>query len=262
MTDQEDKKFMVPVIIFIAVIIGLVMFNKWLQQKTDDIVARPINAPTIKPLPSPSQTEKIAQPKKRRGEVTKKTRLAPERTYEISVFYQEGEEIARHKVSGRMVYDQTGEIPDGRVKFTNESNETYGAEFYRDGERHGPAKTYYKEGQLERETDYLYGRLMTSKEYYIDGIARMEEDYNDARERKGKGEVGTGKVYFRDGTIKYEWHLTNSDPIGFNKSYNRNGELVAEIYRDEYGQIIPPQKAISAQTADNPPGVGYGSDLD
>lgn len=241
MEETNNKNFTGFIIgfILIAFIAGLVMVNNWLQKETSDIVAHSINTSTIKPLPSPQKKELV--PKKRIGEVIRKTRLAPERTFEISVFYQGGDEIARHKVAKDMTYDNEGEIPDGRVKFINESNKTYGAEFYRGGRRHGPAKVYYRDGPLKREMEYQYGRLIKNKEYYHDETLRMEEDFTDAREYNDNREVGIGKVYFRDGTLKYEWFMVNSEPTGFNRSYDTRGRLVYEVLFDEYGQIVQSQ---------------------
>ena len=167
--------------------------------------------------------------------------MAPDRSFELSIFYQGGEEIARHRVDRKgALYDQTGIIPDGKVKFVNETNETYGAEIYKDGKRHGPMKAFYKDGILMQESYYQFGRLVTSKEYFHNGTLRMEVDYSDAREYDDGRDVGTGKVYSQDGRLKYEWKLTNTDPVGYQKSYNRQGALTGEVYFDGSGNIIPP----------------------
>ena len=243
MKDQEKQGSaeLIAIIVFVALIIGLVMTNRWLQKQASDIASKPIDAPTIETV---SEKKQAPPTKKRKGEVVRKTRFSPDRKCKINVFYQEGVEIARNKSSKGKVYDQTGEIPDGKVKFTNESNGTYGVEYYRNGERHGPAKIYYKDGVLRQETYYQYGKLMTNTEYFQDGIVRMEEDYADAREYGDESEVGIGKVYFRDGTLKYEWYMTVTEPIGFKKSYNGKGRLVAEFYYDEYGQLMEPKETV------------------
>jgi len=242
MADRGQKNFggAISVLVVIVLIAGLVMVNNWIQERATDITSRPATAPAVKPAP-----KEAVSVKKRQGEVVKRARLSPDRRHKINTFYQGGEQIAKHKVSGNRVFDRVGEIPDGRIKFINESNETYGVEFYRDGDLHGPAKTYYKEGQLYRDDYYQYGRRMTSTEYYVDGTVRMTEDYYDARSHTGGLETGTGKVYFRDGTIKYEWRFVESDPAAFKKSYNRRGELVDEVYFDEFGQEVSMEKVFS-----------------
>jgi hypothetical protein len=252
MAGQEYKRSggIVMVSIFVMVVAGLLVVNQWLQEKAGYIVDNPINTST-----APIRPQKIKGPEDvqvaRSGDVIRKTRLAPERTYEVHVFYQGGREVARQKtnVGGGTILDYSGTIPDGKVEFIDESNETYGVEYYQGGGRHGPLKELYKDGRPRREAYYQYGKLLTGKEYYQDGIVRMEEDYSDARQYKDRREVGIGKVYSRDGTLKYEWRLTNADPVGFNKSYNQKGELVAEVYYDEYGQVVKPMGGLNAAAA-------------
>ena len=176
-----------------------------------------------------------------------------QRTFERSVFYQDGEEIAWHKMTLKgEIYEQTGEIPDGKVKFINETDQTYGVEYYRDGLRNGPMRVNYKDGALKQEAYFVYGKLMTNKEFYTDGTLKMDEDYNDARDYRDGREVGDGKVYARDGKVKYEWHLTNSDPVGFHKSYDRQGRLTSAVHYDQFGQIIEPAQATGAAVSAAP----------
>jgi len=233
------------IVIFIALIAGMIFLNNWIQGKVGEIVDNPINAPVVKLTPPEEMV--VAAPKRRTGEVLKKTRLAPERTFERSIFYQGGEEIARHKVSkkGGIIYDHTGNIPNGKVKFINETNKTYGVEYYRDNVRHGPGRTKYKDGQLKNESEYQYGKLKTRKEYYIDGVLKMEEDYNDAREFMDNRETGIGKVYWRDGKVQFEWYMVNSDPVGYIKTYNTKGTLTSAVYFDEFGNEKPPKESVA-----------------
>ena len=93
--------------------------------------------------------------------------------------------------------------------------------------------------------------LMNNTEYYHDGAVRMEQDYSDARGYGDDPEVGIGKVYTRHGTVKFEWFLINSEPVGFKKSYNQKGGLVDTVYFDEYGQVIEPEQALPS-VADAP----------
>ena len=239
--EKQGSAGLIAIIIFVALIIGLVMTNRWLQKEASDIASKPIDTLTVEPL---FQKKQATQTKKGKGEIIRKTRFSPDRKHEINRFYQGGEEIASFKSSKAEIYDRSGKIPDGRVRFVNDSDGTYGVEYYRDEERHGPVKLYYSDGQLKKEFYYQYGTLMTCTEYYHDGTIRMEEDYSDAREHMDDTEVGIGKVYSRNGVLKYEWYMTNNEPIGFKKSYNQRGELVDEVYYDEYGQLIEQEEVL------------------
>lgn len=236
------KKSSVFVLLFFLVgfVIAVVVFNQWLSREMAEIERNQNVSVVQRTSAVPVKASVTPKPAVRTGEVIRRTRLAPERTFEISVFYQGGEEIARNKISTRSgkVYDQTGEVPDGRVKFINEHDETYGVEIYKNGILHGPARTNYKSGQTKTEAEYEFGKLKKRKEYYSDGTLKMEEDYSDAREYTDGREVGTGKVFSRDGVIKYEWKMTLSDPIGFQKSYDRYGHLRAEVYYNERGEKV------------------------
>jgi len=172
------------------------------------------------------------------GKITRKTRWDPSRKFAQSIFYVKDKEIARYKSSYDNVYDFTGNIPDGRVKIIDETRNTTGEEYYRDNKRHGLSKEYYSSGKLKSEVKYIRGKVLTKKLYYIDGTLKQEEDLMDAMLITNNKEVGAGKVYRRDGTLMYEWRLTNSDRGGYNKSYNSLGKLVAENFFDENGELI------------------------
>lgn len=241
------KRLLGPIIVcvFIGMVMGLIKVNKWIQSQVGDIAEQP--APVVITEPLPAQKTETPKPKKRHGEVIRKTRLAPNRSYETSVFFQGGEEIARHKVSRKgMIYDQEGKIPNGKVKFINETDQTYGVEYYRGGLRDGSARVNNKDGSLKAESTYQYGKLMTRKEYYSDGTLGMEEDYTDAREYDDGREVGIGKVYYRDGMVQFEWHLTNSDPKGYHRSYDRKGGITGVIYFDKDGNEIQSKVEVTA----------------
>ena len=66
----------------------------------------------------------------------------------------------------------------------------------------------------------------------------MELNYEDALDWGDEQEVGVGKVYNKDGTLKYEWNLTTKNSTGFKKSYNRYGQLVREVRYNSSGEII------------------------
>ena len=146
--------------------------------------------------------------------------------------------IDRLKNVNDKVVESSGEITEGRVDFFDESKKTYGIEYYVEGKKSGPSRTYFADGRSNIEAYYQWGKLLWKREYYNDGGIRLEVNYEDAREQTGNKERGVGRVYYRDGTIKYEWNLTNSEKIGFKKSYNQDGALRAAFYFDEYGQPV------------------------
>ena len=239
------------IIFLIGCIIGFIKINKWIQGEASDM-GKATDSSSVEPAKSPLVKE-TPKPKRRTGDVIRKTRLAPERTFERSVFYQGGKEIARHKVSKKGIdYDHTGKIPNGKVKFINETDGTYGAAYYWNNVMHGPARTNYNSGKLKIEAEYEYGKLIIRKEYYQDGVLKMEEDFNDAREYMDNRDVGEGKLYGRDGSLKYEWHMINSDPNGYYKSYNRRGKLTSVIYFDKFGNEKPPIKKVTVPIAAPP----------
>ena len=187
-------------------------------------------------------------------EVTRKTRLDPGRMFSVSVFYQGEQEIAGYKSSHNQdMYDVVGKIPDGEIKFTNEATETTGEEHYMYGKRQGLFQEYYAKGQLKKETFYTFGQVLRNKEYFIDGILRMEEDYTDALPLEKDREVGVGKVYGRNGVIKYEWNLTQSNPERFNKAYDVKGKCVLTNYFDDKGNIIKTEKDVHPDEQITPP---------
>ena len=176
-------------------------------------------------------------------EVVRKTKLIRGSDYYEDVFYSGDQELARQKTANRKILEQNGEIPDGKIKFIDESEHTYGEEYYKNGRRQGPASAYYEDGQLKIESYYKDGMMISSKEYYKNGTLRFEVNYEDARDdKKGDSEVGIGKLYFSNGTLRYEWDVTKSKKVGFKKAYNQNGELVYEAYYDADGQLIPTQQ--------------------
>lgn len=248
--EKRGASGVIAIIIFVVMVTVIVMANRWLEKETGKIVSKSVDAPVVsQKAPTEQKKPKI----KRTGEVIRKTRFSPDRKYKINVFYQEGVEVARNRSAKGEAYDQKGEIPDGKVKFINESNETYGVEYYRNGKRNGPAKTYYKDGALREDTYYQFGKLMTSTEYYSNGNVRRQEDYTNARENIKGIETGVGKICFWDGTIKYEWHFTVTEPIGFQRFYNGRGDVVKTVYYDEYGQRIPPEEAPVFPGTETPP---------
>jgi hypothetical protein len=216
------------IIFLIGIYVVIVMVNGLLTlgPSSDDVITAPkINfanrVPKKKPL----------------GEIVRTNRLVPGMGFEESIFQAGGETICQQQIVNGKVIESDGQVPDGKVKFIDEYRQIYGEESYSRGKKHGLATTHYQDGTLKAESQYILGRLVYNKEFYPDGTVRMEENYEDAIEfpEDPTHETGIGKVYFPDGTLKYEWVFAKNNPTNFKKSYNRDGELTLELYFDKEG---------------------------
>jgi len=229
---KKSGKIQIEIMIavfFIALFVLLIFINRWLSTQISEMRNE---------APIEIQETKVKPQISYKGDILRRTRLDPNRQFSESIFFAGGSEIARFKNQLENIYDFTGEIPDGRVKFINESENTYGEEYYFNNKRNGLYKEFYKTGELRREAAYKDGRLITNKIYFIDGKLRQEEDFSDAMYITNNKEVGKGKIFFRNGTIMYEWSLTNKEKGGYNRSYNQNGELIEENLLNQSGKII------------------------
>lgn len=230
------------IVILVAVsILGLFIINQWITSSANSILGSSKSRQVIPVV----DTEKIntAQNKQKSyAEVTRKTRPDPSGSFRVSIFWGDGEEIASCKNKGDEMYDVVGLIPDGKVKFYEEFQNTHGTEFYRNGKRHGLFKEFYEDDKPKREADFVDGQKMTNTVYYGDGKVRMVENYEDALRFVEDKEAGEGKVYYRDGTLMYEWSLTNAGRGGYKRSYNQNGVLVEEKLFDHNGEMTEIRK--------------------
>ncbi|MBI5149862.1 MAG: hypothetical protein HZA28_03725 [Candidatus Omnitrophica bacterium] len=222
---------------------AMVMTNQWLQKSVQEITRHPAPTAVAMAPPAPVTAKEAPQPnalyRKHGQKVLRKDRLSPGRDYMESVFYLDGEEIARQKIVNGTVLDSDGQIAQGKVDFIDESKATRGVEYYKDGQKNGPSLTYFSSGQLNVDAYYQNGALLRKKEYYNNGALRIEINYEGARTNMAGKEAGDGKVYYRDGVVKYEWHFTQSDKVGYQRSYNPDGTLRAAFYFDENGQLTP-----------------------
>lgn len=241
MTNHSNKRLWIFIALCLSVLIVIKISNDRIARDIRAITETPRQVPSADIAPSASSAaQQGSSPRRRKpGETTvRKDRLSPGRDYQESVFYLQGIEVARQRIVNERIIESSGEIPDGRVDFVNESKETYGTEYYLQGKKSGPSRTYFADGRSNIEAYYQWGKLLWKREYYNGGGIRLEVNYEDAREQTDNKERGAGRVYYRDGTIKYEWNLTNSEKIGFKKSYNQDGALRAAFYFDEYGQPV------------------------
>ncbi len=152
-------------------------------------------------------------------------------------FYEHGTLI------GYSYYDKNGEeLP--MIKLTNET---------------GKITTYFDNGTVARDFEYLNGALINSyKSYYYNGTLESEnmftdDDYNGLNTEYYEGGTvkleenyifdhldGTVKEYYENGVLKKETNYANNIKSGDSNTYNENGKLVkkesyfnGEIYASE-----------------------------
>ena len=75
-----------------------------------------------------------------RVKTVRRTILDPGRKYAINRFLVKGKEVARFKSTGEKITEFKGQIPDGKVDFVNDTEKTYGVEYFRGNFRHGHAR--------------------------------------------------------------------------------------------------------------------------
>lgn len=238
---MTNKRLWIIVVLCFGALAAIKAINDRIGREVSVITETPRHgsATSITPAAPGAIGQKSSVRRRKPGEkIVRKDRLSPGRDYIESIFYLNEEEIARQKIVNDKVAESSGEITEGRVDFFDESKKTYGIEYYVEGKKSGPSRTYFADGQSNIEAYYQWGKLLWKREYYNDGNIRLEVNYEDAREQSDEKERGAGRVYYRDGTIKYEWNLTNSEKIGFKKSYNQDGALRTVFYFDEHGQPV------------------------
>lgn len=215
------------IIIFVLLFALFFVVNFYINKQMDREVPRE-NLSEVQPV-----LRYVKPEQKIFKEVVRKVRWEPNRKFEESLFFADSKEVARFKNIDEKIFDQEGFIPDGEVKFIRGSKGTTGTEHYSNGKRHGPYFEYYDNNQLAREADYYQGKRLNVKDYYYDGILRMEENVFDALLLCEDSEVGQGRTYYRDGTLMYEWALTNELNGGYKRSYNFRGEMTEEKFYNE-----------------------------
>ncbi|HSA31716.1 MAG TPA: hypothetical protein P5160_07955 [Candidatus Omnitrophota bacterium] len=197
------------------------------------------------PLPTLAEETSIPKPVNRRPSVptemlSQREWLDMNREYRECVVYADQTEIARYKISvhDKKMFDLTGALPDATVPFEDINTHVKGTVSYQGNKRHGKYLEYFDNGKVSKEIAYYRDILRTLKEYFYDGRLRMEVDYTDAIFKPGDAEVGVGKVYARDGVLKYEWNLTNRSTNRYKKSYNIDGRLTEVLTFDAYGNLL------------------------
>lgn len=84
-------------------------------------------------------------------------------------------------------------------------------------------KTFYPDGTLKTEGDYLYDQLDGHyKEYYPNGALWKDWNYENGKEE------GISTWYFLDGKVSIEWSYIYGNKEGVSKWYYETGELWSE----------------------------------
>lgn len=244
MSSKRNENWIVVIVLLALALIlyfGQVIADR--LDRNEKIFTRPATTETPKIVQRPSQPvsdESIIGLRIERRNIT-------DNKIESTIMINK-QEVAKLVIDKGLMTVLSGKILDGKYKFVNEWNNTYGFEHFKKNRRHGNVSEYYSSGQLKTEAEYKRGRLIRRKEFYLDGQLRLEEDLSSARfiaataKRKGIDEVGVGKIYRIDGTLKIDWSLTDSSDNNFVKIYDREGFLVEARYYNSYGDPIDVNK--------------------
>lgn len=166
-------------------------------------------------------------------------------------------EAARFKNKNGRTFDKTGRIPDGKIRFVSEFENTYGFENYAGEKLDGEFVEYYADGRIKVRAVYSNGRLKDRKIYFDHGGLFSEEDYTDTSfvrnvlEFSQLKKIGRGKVYRYDGTLKQEWSATDQDQRYYIKFFDAQGALRESQDYDKNGMLVEHWKA-SALESDGP----------
>ncbi len=219
-------------LIFVMIILNMFIMS---QMKTKKSPQPPVVAEEM-----PAQKVVNRPPKPVSENLTQREWLDMNREYRECVVFTDQTEIARYKISvqDKKMFDLTGALPDAVVPFEDINTHVKGTVSYQGNKRHGKYLEYFDNGKVSKEIVYYRDILRTLKEYFYDGRLRMEVDYTDAIFKPGDTEVGVGKVYARDGVLKYEWNLTNRSTNRYKKSYNIDGRLTEVLTFDAYGNLL------------------------
>jgi len=231
----------------VSVCLGFLLLNSQINSQIDRITEIPSSS--TKSI----QTTNIFKEKVLQKEITQKgvlrvERKNPKNSYAESIITVDGKEVARFKRENGKIFDVQGQIPDGTIKFTNKWESTYGVENFRNGKKEGSHTVYYKNGKVHSVARYKNGRLLKRKSYFHGGILRMEEDYTNAsyvsKFLQGTFErVGIGKIYRLNGSLKYEWYVTDDAEQYYTKRYNSRGKVVQENFYNKLGEVIKKEQS-------------------
>ncbi len=255
MLSGTERKFNrgVSITVLLVVLSGLLLLiillsNRFVSQNDSPVKQVSLNQtfppPSLeKPIPA-NEPAPAASPDNSSETVVCKSQVIRAVNETQIVCYRGNQEIARKVITSDGQTQQSGQIPDGVVKFTDSYNNLSGEDNYLNGKKFGTSKMFYADGVLKTETKYEADNIIWQKDFYHNGTLRFEADYTDApRDYQIDPEVGVAKLYYPDGKLKYEWNITRTTNPGYKKSYNTDGSLRAVTYFDGEGHQITPQPA-------------------
>jgi len=226
---------------------GIFLLNRVVNQQINSVTEIP-SSPAKTNLTTHTPKREALQKKATQKGVLRVESKSPKNSYTESIITVDEKEVAQFKMEDGKIFDVKGRIPDGTIKFTNKWESTYGIEHFRNGKRHGSYTAYYQNGQVHSEAKYRNGRLLKRKSYYHGGILRMEEDYTNTDYvsdflRDTFERVGSGKMYRLNGSLKYEWYVTDDEKQYYTKRYNSRGDVVQENFYNKLGELIKKEQS-------------------
>lgn len=232
--DQRQKFF-----------IGFIFLCLFLIVVLDKQIADNLKSPQPSTVPTGATTAgEEARPNHLSPVALRIERKASGADFTESMILVNQEKVAQFTAKDDQVFDSDGEIPDGKIRFVNEEENTYGFEHYQDGQREGKYVEYYNTGRLKTEAAYHQGQLVQLKNYSYDGDLRLEADYkatywlSKMLPSSRNKYLGMGKLYRPDGSLKYEWSFVDDSDRNFTKTYNGNGEVAGIDYYNEQGELV------------------------
>lgn len=228
---MDTERMQRYVLTILLVFVGLVGISLWMK-------ARTVNQ-AVPVAVSQTEVESEAKVAPKDQTVHEKQWLEPNRKFTVHTLYRGSEEIASYKTDLKdKAFEPEGTIPDGTIKFTNAMIKTKGQITYLNQKRHGLMMEYYDSGMTKSVREYSFGELVSVQDYFVDGVLRMEVDYSLARSFLIHQQTGKGFVNYRDGTKRFEWSFVKNEPVGWEKAYNIDGQLIRTWRYDAQGNLI------------------------
>ena len=93
---------------------------------------------------------------------------------------------------------------------------------YKSGKSHGPAETFYPNGQVKQKGNFKSGKLHGLYErFHINGQSEYKSKYKDGEELHGPIDEG----YYKNGRLKWRANYKDEKPHGPYEEYYKNGQL-------------------------------------
>ncbi len=145
------------------------------------------------------------------------------------IYYENGivkEEHKVYEVNGVKYTEYKDYYENGQLHFERTITNEY--------KRHGLSKTYYRNGQIKSEANYVDGRIEgINKTYYANGVVASEINYVHNRVN------GVAKKYHKNGILQEEFHYVNGLLNGYSKQYYDDGSLSYKKEPGHYWAYFP-----------------------